>query len=213
MIGKITFLWWFSWRWNRWRGAARRGGSQQPPQFARPSEKLSEIMSEEIGSLARGWLTAGLPASSPLLLTLPPFTLSTPFSQATNLSRDYADVPPDCPSGPHILYDREPSSFAFLHGETLVLFFSSLACCLFQVDIVICVCNLVQVSYNSFSNCNNVGVIYAYQRSFSDSNNRYHLRVYWRKLEFGDDTLVQAGTISLRSLLAGNRFFNPLRTT
>lgn len=37
----------------------RVGGSQQqqqppPPQFARPSDKLSEIMSEEIGSLARG---------------------------------------------------------------------------------------------------------------------------------------------------------------
>lgn len=37
----------------------RVGGSQQPPpppppQFARPSDKLSEIMSQEIGSLARG---------------------------------------------------------------------------------------------------------------------------------------------------------------
>lgn len=70
-------------------GAAQRGGSQQPPQFARPSEKLSEIMSEEIGSLARGWLTAGLPASSPLLLRclpprspslLPPFWSYQPFT-------------------------------------------------------------------------------------------------------------------------------------
>lgn len=147
MIGKITFLWWFSWRWNRRRGAARRGGSQQPPQFARPSEKLSEIMSEEIGSLARGWLTAGLPASSPLLLTLPP--LSPSLLPLLKLPTFHGITQTSLPIVPR---DRTFSTIAnplpsrFLHGETLVLFFSSLARCLFQVDIVICVCNLVQVS-------------------------------------------------------------------
>lgn len=108
MIGAITFLWWFSWRsWVGGRGApgdgGRVGGSQQqqqqqqppppPPQFARPSDKLSEIMSEEIGSLARGWLTAGLPASS-LPAAPSPFTPTLPLF-SSYLSRDYAHVFPD----------------------------------------------------------------------------------------------------------------------
>lgn len=77
----------------------RVGGSQQqqqppPPQFARPSDKLSEIMSEEIGSLARGWLTAGLPASS---FSPSPFTLqpSPPFSQATFHGITHTSFPSD----------------------------------------------------------------------------------------------------------------------
>lgn len=77
----------------------RVGGSQQqppppPPQFARPSDKLSEIMSQEIGSLARGWLTAGLPASS-LPAALSPSFLKLPFTGLrTRLSRC---VPKDRP--------------------------------------------------------------------------------------------------------------------
>lgn len=70
VIGAITFLWWFS--WPRRRGArgekkekekkGEKGRERERNEAGRASslgpEKLSEIMSEEIGSLARGWLTA-----------------------------------------------------------------------------------------------------------------------------------------------------------
>lgn len=51
-------------------------------------------MSEEIGSLARGWLTAGLPASS---FSPSPFTLqpSPPFSQATFHGITHTSFPSD----------------------------------------------------------------------------------------------------------------------
>jgi len=81
VIGAITFLWWFSWpgrrgarwgereRWEKERGErdeAGRASSLGP-------EKLSEIMSEEIGSLARGWLTARSARPARFSILIPPY--------------------------------------------------------------------------------------------------------------------------------------------
>lgn len=128
VIGAITFLWWFSWprrarikerkrekkkERERERNEAGRASSLGP-------EKLSEIMSEEIGSLARGWLTARSARTTFFLsLSISPLPpgitrvlsryilehlnrrLLPPFPQPRSLSPDFLPLFPPFPRSAH----------------------------------------------------------------------------------------------------------------